>query len=150
MAIPDNVQVIAAVNRGSEFSATFGIDPAQLDRFAPVQLDYMPPNEEAALLSQRHPELSPQLVATIVQIASQIRANPDFSTGLSVRATEEACIYLKHPLLENDRVRMLPEILKSSFCGRFAGRWNDPGSDAGTVWSMIREKLHDEAKLGDL
>ena len=34
ISIPDNVQVIAAVNRGSEFSATFGIDPAQLDRFA--------------------------------------------------------------------------------------------------------------------
>ena len=32
--IPDNVQFIAAVNRGSEFSGTFGIDAAQLDRFA--------------------------------------------------------------------------------------------------------------------
>ena len=37
--IPDNVQFIAAVNRGSEFSGTFGIDAAQLDRFAPLQMD---------------------------------------------------------------------------------------------------------------
>ena len=33
--IPDNVQFIAAVNRGREFSGTFSIDAAQLDRFAP-------------------------------------------------------------------------------------------------------------------
>ena len=32
LTIPDNVQFIAAVNRGSEFSGTFGIDAAQLDR----------------------------------------------------------------------------------------------------------------------
>jgi hypothetical protein len=28
------------VNRGSEFSGTFGIDAAQLDRFAPLQMDH--------------------------------------------------------------------------------------------------------------
>src|SRR4051794_19784775 len=48
--IPDNVQFIAAVNRGSEFSGTFGIDAAQLDRFAPLQMTYMPPAEEVKLL----------------------------------------------------------------------------------------------------
>ena len=38
MQIPDNVQFIAAVNRGGEFTGTFGIDAAQLDRFAPCKL----------------------------------------------------------------------------------------------------------------
>ena len=70
ISIPDNVQVIAAVNRGSEFSATFGIDPAQFDRFAPVQLDYMPAGEEVKLLRQRHPELGLRLVETIVHTAT--------------------------------------------------------------------------------
>ncbi len=46
ITIPDNVQFIAAVNRGNEFSGTFGIDAAQLDRFAPLQMDYLPPKEE--------------------------------------------------------------------------------------------------------
>ena len=45
LPIPDNVQCIAAVNRGSEFSGTFGIDAAQLDRFAPLQMDSLPPKE---------------------------------------------------------------------------------------------------------
>jgi len=44
--IPDNVQFIAAVNRGREFTGTFGIDAAQLDRFAPLQMDYPPPKAE--------------------------------------------------------------------------------------------------------
>ena len=146
ISIPDNVQVIAAVNRGSEFSATFGIDPAQLDRFAPVQLDYMPAGEEVKLLRQRHPELGLKLVETIVHTASRIRASVEVTTGLSFRATEEACIYLKHPLLENDQARMLAEILKSSFCGRFSGRWNDPGSDAGAVWAIIQDSVQGEKK----
>lgn len=32
---------------------------------------------------------------------------------------------------------MLAEVLKSSFCGRFAGRWDDVTSDAGAVWALI-------------
>ncbi|MEM9192004.1 MAG: AAA family ATPase [Myxococcota bacterium] len=55
LEIPPNVQFIAAVNRGGEFSATFGIDAAQLDRFAPLQMDYLPPDEEVKLLRARHP-----------------------------------------------------------------------------------------------
>src|SRR5205085_4684829 len=54
MDIPPNVQFIAAVNRGNEFSATFGIDAAQLDRFAPLQMDYPPPEEEVRILQPRH------------------------------------------------------------------------------------------------
>src|SRR4029078_7113984 len=50
LAIPDNVQFIAAVNRGREFSGTFGIDAAQLDRFAPVQMTDPPPPAENKML----------------------------------------------------------------------------------------------------
>jgi MoxR-like ATPase len=139
--IPDNVQFIAAVNRGSEFSGTFGIDAAQLDRFAPVQMDYLPPVEEVKLLAARHPELGKTLIEEIVAIADAIRHSPDLAASLSVRATEEACIYLKHPLIESEQRRLLPEILKSSFCGRFSGRWNDVSSDAGAVWALVEGAL---------
>lgn len=135
--IPDNVLFIAAVNRGSEFSGTFGIDAAQLDRFAPIQMSYLPPKEEVRLLTGRHPELSEKLISLIVGLADQVRNAADLASGLSVRATEEACIYLKHPLFEADRWAALPEILKSSFCGRFSGNWNDAGSDAGAVWLIV-------------
>lgn len=146
LAIPDNVQFIAAVNRGSEFSGTFGIDAAQLDRFAPLQMDYLPPDEEVKLLRGRYPELSEALVTLIVSIADRIRHAGELGTGLSVRATEEACIYLKHPLLEKQQHALLPEVLKSSFCGRFQGRWNDPTSDAGAAWALIQRVLKEQKR----
>lgn len=147
-SIPDNVQFIAAVNRGREFSATFGIDAAQLDRFAPLQMTYPPPPEEVKLLHLRHPELSQALVQTIVEVADAIRRAPELNATLSVRATEEACVYLKHPLFEATQRKSLPEILKSSFCGRFSGHPDDVSSDAGAVWSLVQRTLRDLQSAG--
>lgn len=143
LPIPENVQFIAAVNRGSEFTATFGIDAAQLDRFAPLQLDYPPAEEEVRLLQTRHPELSQTLLETLVSIADRVRKSPELAGGLSVRATDEACVYLKHPAMADRQKKMLPEVIKSSFCGRFHGRWNDPTSDAGGVWALAETVLRD-------
>ena len=148
LPISDNVQVVAAVNRGSEFTGTFGIDAAQLDRFAPLQLDYLPPVEEVRLLQERHPQLSAAIVRTIVDIADRIRHAPELSGGLSVRATDEACVYLKHPLMANQQREMLAEVLKSSFCGRFSGRWSDVSSDAGAVWASVQSALREAEKKG--
>src|SRR3954447_2288320 len=148
LQIPDNVQFIAAVNRGNEFSATFGIDAAQLDRFAPLQMDYPPPEEEERILQPRHPELSRKVIKLVVEIADRIRKAPELWAGLSVRATDEVCTYLKHPLIATQRSAMLPEILKSSFCGRFSGRWSDVSSDAGAAWAVIEATLR-EKKLAE-
>jgi MoxR-like ATPase len=141
--IPDNVQFVAAVNRGREFSGTFGIDAAQLDRFAPLQMRYPPPPEEVKLLRGRHPSLGQELVERIVAIADAVRTAPEVGQSLSVRATEEACVYLEHPLMHEEARAMLPEVLKSSFCGRFTGRWDDAGSDAGAVWGVIARVLRE-------
>jgi MoxR-like ATPase len=139
--IPDNVQFIAAVNRGREFTGTFGIDAAQLDRFAPLQMTYPPPKAELDILAKRHPELSRANLELIVAVADAIRNAADLPGSLSVRATDEACVYLAHPLFADDGKRALPEILKTSFCGRFPGRWNDVTTDAGAVWSLVRKTL---------
>ncbi|MFT3698307.1 MAG: MoxR family ATPase [Kofleriaceae bacterium] len=139
--IPDNVQFIAAVNRGREFSGTFGIDAAQLDRFAPLQMDYPPPPAEVDILAKRHPKLSKANLEIIVDVARAIRNAADLTGTLSVRATEEACVYLEHELFAEDGKRALPEIMKTSFCGRFPGRWDDVTTDAGAVWSLIRATL---------
>lgn len=143
LEIPNNVQFIAAVNQGSEFSGTFGIDAAQLDRFAPLQMSYMPVEAEIDLLAGRHPTLTKSLIADIVGIADEIRKSSDFDRGLSVRATEEACVYLEHPLMESNRRSMLQEVLKSSFCGRFRGTWDDTTTDAGAVWGVIQRVLRE-------
>jgi MoxR-like ATPase len=139
--IPDNVQFIAAVNRGREFSGTFGIDAAQLDRFAPLQMDYPPTSAELEILAKRHPKVSTQNLEIIVQVAAAIRGAQDLPGTLSVRATDEACVYLEHPLFADAGKRALPEILKTSFCGRFPGRWDDVTTDAGAVWALVRKTL---------
>jgi len=139
--IPDNVQFIAAVNRGREFTGTFGIDAAQLDRFAPLQMDYPPPKAEIEILARRHPQVPASTLELVVDVASAIRSAGDLPGSLSVRATDEACTYLEHPLFADDGKRALPEILKSSFCGRFPGRWDDVTTDAGAVWSLVRKTL---------
>jgi nitric oxide reductase NorQ protein len=139
--IPDNVQFIAAVNRGREFTGTFGIDAAQLDRFAPLQMDYPPPKAEIEILARRHPDLSKEKLELVVDVAHAIRTAADLPGSLSVRATDEACVYLAHPLFADDGKRALPEVLKSSFCGRFPGRWDDVTTDAGAVWSLVRKTL---------
>lgn len=142
--IPDNVQFVAAVNRGASFTATFGIDAAQLDRFAPLQVDYLPPEEEVKLLRRRHPDLGRPILERLVAVASAIRDSDELMRGLSVRATEEACIYLSHPLMSaasGDAV--LEEVIKSSFCGRFDGRWDDSTSEAGAAWHVAQRVLRE-------
>ncbi len=136
--IGNNVQFIAAVNRGGEFSATYGIDAAQLDRFAPLQMNYPPAEEEAKLLQIRHPELSKALIKRIVDLAGKVRSSNEISGGLSVRATDEVCMYLKHPLFAEQPHQDLMEVLQSSFCGRFPGRWDDVTTDAGAVWNLLQ------------
>lgn len=147
--ITDNVQFIAAVNRGNEFTATFGIDAAQLDRFAPLQMNYPPLAAEVELLRTRHPELNRRIVTRIVDAANRIRNSAEIGGGLSVRATEEVCVYLKHPLFEDDQDRHLMDVFKSSFCGRFTGRWDDISSDAGAVWSVLQGIEREEKRKKD-
>jgi MoxR-like ATPase len=149
LEIPANVQFIAAVNRGSTFSGTFGIDAAQLDRFAPLQMGYPPVEEEVKLLRPRHHELSDKIVKLVVEIAHRLRQLPELAAGLSVRATDEVCTYLKHPIIATQRKSMFPAILKSSFCGRFSGHWNDAGTDAGVAWGIIQAMLKEKHVLGE-
>ena len=67
----------------------------------------LPAEEEMKLLRRRHPELGQELVERIVGIAGAIRNAPELNAGLSVRATDEACVYLKHPLMAGEQKRML-------------------------------------------
>lgn|GEM_PF-6133066 len=106
-----------------------------------------PPRAEVEILARRHPKISAAnldvivIVIVTVAVANAIRHAADLTGRLSVRATEEAWIYLEHELFAEDGKRALPEIMKTSFCGRFPGRWDDVKTDAGAVWSLIRATL---------
>ena len=147
LEIPPNVQFVAAVNRGRSFSGTFAIDAAQLDRFAPLQMTYPPVEEEVKLLRPRHPELSEKVIRLVVEAADRLRKTPDLRSGLSVRATDEVCTYLKHPLIASQRRALLPFLFRSSFCGRFAGEWGDPSTDAGMAWDILQGLLQEKRFL---
>jgi MoxR-like ATPase len=138
--IPDRIQFVAAVNRGSRFTGTFGIDAAQLDRFAPLSMGYPPPEEEVRLLVARFPEVPAARIRRVVAVAHAVRGCPELGQGLSLRATQEVCVYLRHPLIA-DTVEALADVLKSSFCGRYPGRADDPASEAGVVWALVRSQL---------
>ncbi len=125
-------------------SATFGIDAAQLDRFAPLQMDYPPLDEEIKILVPRHKELKESVIRLVVEIAEKLRHTAELPVGLSVRATDEACTYLKHPKFARQKKAIMPEVLKSSFCGRYSGRWNDANTDAGVAWNVIQGVLREK------
>lgn len=139
--IPDNVLWIAAVNNGSQFTGTTNVDPAQLDRFAPLKMDYPPEDQEFRILRERHPDVPKDCVWKILAAATDIREDRQLGLDLSMRATEEACVLMSHPNFADADEDLLPEVLKTSFCARFAGRWDDNATDAGMVWSIIVKAL---------
>jgi len=140
--IPDNVLWVAAVNNGSQFTGTTSVDPAQLDRFAPLKMDYPPEGEEVRILSERHPDVPRHEIERVVRAANAVRKDENLGVDLSVRATDEVCLLLGHPNFSDFDGDAVAELLKTSFCGRFAGRWDDAATDAGLVWQAIVRSLN--------
>ena len=141
ISIPDNVLWIAAINNGTQFTGTTTVDPAQLDRFAPLKTDYPPEREEVRILSERHPDVARKQITLVVRAANAVRRDQNLAVDLSVRATDEVCLLLSHPNFAGGADDVLPELLKTSFCGRFVGRWDDASTDAGLVWGAIVRAL---------
>ncbi len=139
--IPDNVLWIAAINNGAQFTGTTSVDPAQLDRFAPLKIDYPPQKAEVLLLAKRHPDVARQQVERVVTAANAIRRDDNLGVDLSVRATEEVLTLLGHPNFAEFDGDALPDLLKDSFCARFPGRWDDSSTDAGLVWQVVVRAL---------
>lgn len=139
--VPDNVLWIAAINNGTQFTGTTQVDPAQLDRFAPLRMGYPPAAAEVRLLSARHPNVPKALVERVVAAANAVRSDAELSLDLSMRATDEVCLLLGHPNFAEDGKGALSELLKTSFCGRYLGRWDDPATDAGLVWQVLSRVL---------
>ena len=139
LPIPDNVQFAAAVNVGKEFTGTYGIDPAQLDRFAPLRLSWMPASEEVAHLRRRYPEALPEHLLKLVTIANTLREDTAIRGTISVRATEEAADLLQDPYFRGmSAAEAMLAILDTCFCGRLGGTPKAAGSDAAEAWARIR------------
>jgi nitric oxide reductase NorQ protein len=139
--IPANVQFIAAVNVGSQFTGTTSIDAATLDRFAPVTLDYPPPAVEQRLIERAVDGARRAVIGPVLRIAKAIRAEPDILGGVSVRATIDAVETLSQPAIAALGRPAQREVIREAFCGRLDGVWDDPTSDAGRADRIIEKHL---------
>jgi nitric oxide reductase NorQ protein len=149
--IPDNVQWIAAVNSGKQFTGTYKLDLAQLDRFAVLKLDYPPEENEVAILRGRYDMVKPKLVKKVVRVANLLRRDEAINTDLSMRATDEACLFLSYPTFQRQVSKEdLTAILKTSFCNRLTGSVDEEGSEAWTAYRVIeRHVLLPEAAVAE-
>lgn len=150
--IPDNVQWIAAVNSGKQFTGTYKLDLAQLDRFAVLKLDYPPEEHEARILCARYDMVKPKRVKKVVHIANLIRRDEAIVTDLSMRATDEACLFLSYPTYQRHTSREdLLAILTTSFCNRLPGSVEEDGTEANTAFRIIERHvlLNDAATAED-
>ena len=141
ISIPDQIIWVAAINSGAEFTGTTSMDLAQLDRFSPIKMTYPPPEEEVRLLARRHPCVPRPLIERVVRAAAAIRGDDRLRLGMSMRATEEVCSLLEHGPFVELLKDPLPELLRTSFCGRFNGSWDDEGTDSGIAWLAARKSL---------
>ena len=62
----DELFFVIATQNPLDLVGTFPLPAAQLDRFAPLQMDYLPAEEEVKLLAGRHPELARRFTATAI------------------------------------------------------------------------------------
>jgi nitric oxide reductase NorQ protein len=148
--IPENVQWIAAVNAGKQFTGTYKLDLAQLDRFAVLKIDYPPEQEEtppANPLRYGSTQADPQGGADR-QPDSPRRdhchgpVHARHRRGLHVPELSDATeTHLREDLLA---------ILTPSFCNRLPGSVREEATEAHTAYRLIeRNVLLNEAALED-
>ena len=93
-----NVQFVAAGNTGIAYVSTQRLDSAFEDRFIKVQLDYLTPEEEAALMMQRYPLVKASAAAQLAEIARLLRQaehKEALTVSLSTRQVLDAAAYLQ-------------------------------------------------------
>ncbi len=116
-----------------------------MDRFATLKLDYPPIAAEVNILAGRFPAVDKKTIGIVVTVANKIRHDATIGADLSLRATQEACAMLGHPLFSDEMkpVDAIREILATAYCGRFPGRIEDEASEAGQIWSLVIRSLNE-------
>lgn len=93
-----DVLFVAAGNTGFAYVSTQRLDSAFEDRFIKVQLDYLTPEEEAALMMQRYPLVkapAANLLAEIARLLRQAEQKEALTVSLSTRQVLDAAAYLQ-------------------------------------------------------
>lgn len=94
----EQVLFVAAGNTGFAYVSTQRLDSAFEDRFIKIQLNYLTPEEETALIRQRYPAVKAAQAAQLVDIARLLRQAEQkeaLTVSLSTRQVLDAAAYLQ-------------------------------------------------------
>ncbi|NDV60136.1 AAA family ATPase [Bacteroides sp. 519] len=110
--VADGVTFMATANIGNEYTSSRIMDKGLLDRFTHIEMELLGVEEEVRLLRQNYPDLPPDAVDIIAQIADKTRKelysyNPRLSFAISTRQTQE----LAHLIQNGFSVQEAAEIL---------------------------------------
>lgn len=80
---------IATANVGAEYTGTMSMDRALVNRFFPIELDYMPESEEISVLQQRCrvDQSAAKLLVSVAQSVRKLFVKQELSCSLSTRET---------------------------------------------------------------
>lgn len=85
--VHENTAFIATANIGAEYAGTQSIDRALLDRFFPIELDYLREEEEVNVLINRT-GVEEKVASSIVKVANEVRKQAkeqELSNAISIR-----------------------------------------------------------------
>jgi nitric oxide reductase NorQ protein len=92
--VAKGVTFVATANIGNEYTSTRVMDKALMDRFTVVEMDVLNDEEEMGLLSYLYPNVDPELLKAVSEIANSTRVEADsedgkFASGVSTRTSVE-------------------------------------------------------------
>ena len=92
--VAKGVTFVATANIGNEYTSTRVMDKALMDRFIVVEMDVLNDEEEHGLLTYLYPNVDPELLKAVSEIANSTRveANSEdgkFASGVSTRTSVE-------------------------------------------------------------
>lgn len=112
ISVADGVTFMATANIGNEYTSSRTMDKGLLDRFTHIEMELLELEEETQLLRQLYPELKPDAINIIAQLADKTRKelfsyNPRVSFAISTRQTQE----LAHMVQNGFSIQEAVEIL---------------------------------------
>ncbi len=92
--VANGVTFVATANIGNEYTSTRVMDKALMDRFIVVEMDVLNDEEEHGLLTYLYPNVDPELLKAVSEIAHSTRAEAGsedgkFASGVSTRTSVE-------------------------------------------------------------
>ena len=92
--VAKGVTFVATANIGNEYTSTRVMDKALMDRFTIVEMDVLNDEEELGLLTYLYPNVDPELLKAVSEIANSTRVEASsedgkFASGVSTRTSVE-------------------------------------------------------------